>query len=55
MSGLYGAAQYEILSNQRGLAVISAGAQSTAHLVLIGVIVLGNLAFWFTRGRGKSK
>ncbi|MCI0476445.1 MAG: hypothetical protein L0Y55_09380, partial [Anaerolineales bacterium] len=54
-SGLIGAAQYELLSNQRGLAVISAGAQSTAHLVLLGVIVLGNLMYWFARERGKPK
>jgi tetrahydromethanopterin S-methyltransferase subunit D len=55
LSGLVGAAQYEVLSNQRGLAVISAGAQSTAQLVLIGLIVLGNLVYWFSRGRGKAK
>ncbi|MBM3128999.1 MAG: hypothetical protein FJ009_10320 [Chloroflexi bacterium] len=55
MGGLVGAAQYEILSNQRGLAVISVGAQSTAHLVLLGVIALGNLMYWFARGRGKPK
>jgi hypothetical protein len=55
LSGLVGAAQYEVLSNQRGLAVISAGAQSTAQLVLIGLIILGNLVYWFSRGRGKAK
>jgi hypothetical protein len=37
------------------LAVISAGAQSTAQLVLIGLIVLVNLVYWFSRGRGKTK
>jgi len=55
MSGLMGAAQYEILSNQRGLAVISVGAQSTASLVIIALIVLGNLVFLFSRDRGKAK
>ena len=55
LSGPLGAAQYETLSGQRGQAVISAGAQSTAQLVLIGLIVLGNLVYWFSRGRSKAK
>jgi hypothetical protein len=55
LSGSMGAAQYEVLSNQRGLAVISAGAQSTVQLVLIAIVVIGNLVFWFSRGRGKAK
>ena len=55
ISGVVGAAQYEVLSNQRGLAVISAGAQNTALMVLLGVIVVGNLALWVSRGRGKTK
>jgi len=55
LSGLLGAAQYEALSNQRGLAVISVGAQSTAQLVLIGVIIVGNLTYWLSRRRGKTK
>jgi hypothetical protein len=55
MGGLIGAAQYEILSNQRGLAVISVGAQSTANVALIALIVLGNLVYWFTRQRGEAK
>jgi hypothetical protein len=37
------------------LAVISAGAQSTVQLVLIAIVVIGNLVFWFSRGRGKAK
>lgn len=55
MGGLVGAAQYEILSNQRGLAVISVGAQSTANVVLIVLILLGNIVYWLTRERGKAK
>ncbi len=54
-SGFLGAAQYEALSGQRGLAMINAGAQSTAQLVLIGLIIAGNLVYWFSRGRGKAK
>jgi hypothetical protein len=55
MSGLMGAAQYEVLANQRGLAVISVGAQNAANLVFIALIVIGNLVFLFSRGRGKAK
>ncbi|MEW5717049.1 MAG: zinc-ribbon domain-containing protein [Chloroflexota bacterium] len=55
LSGVMGAAQYEALSNQRGLALISAGAQSTAQLVLIGLIIAGNIVYWFSRGRGEAK
>jgi len=55
MSGLMGAAQYEILSNQRGLAVISVGAQSTASVVLIALIIMGNLFWLSSRNRGKTK
>ncbi|MCX7838054.1 MAG: zinc-ribbon domain-containing protein [Anaerolineae bacterium] len=55
MSGLMGAAQYEVLMNQRGLATISVGAQNAANLVFIVLIVIGNLVFLFSRNRGKAK
>ncbi|HEX7617879.1 MAG TPA: hypothetical protein VF480_04075, partial [Verrucomicrobiae bacterium] len=55
MSGLLGAAQYEALSSQPGIAVISVNAQSAAQLVLVLIIVLGNLAFWVSRARGGAK
>lgn len=55
MSGLMGAAQYEVLMNQRGLAVISIGAQNAANVVFIALIVIGNLIFLFSRGKGKTK
>lgn len=55
MSGLMGAAQYEVLMNQRGLAVISIGAQNAANVVFIALIVIGNLIFLFSRGKSKTK
>lgn len=55
MSGLIGAAQYEVLMNQPGLAVISVGAQNAANIVFIALIVIGNLIFLFSRGKGKTK
>ncbi|MDE3088418.1 MAG: zinc-ribbon domain-containing protein [Chloroflexota bacterium] len=54
MSGLMGAAQYEVLSNQPGLAVISVNAQTAAQLALVFVILIGNLVFWISRARGKA-
>lgn len=55
MSGLIGAAQYEILAGQPGLAVISVNAQSAAQLVFVFLIVIGNLVFWIGRARSKAK
>ena len=55
LSGLVGAAQYEILSNQPGLALTSVNAQSAAQVVLIAIIVLGNIVYWISRARGKAK
>ena len=55
LSGLLGAAQYEALSSQPGIAVISVNAQSAAQLVLVFIIVLGNVAFWISRARGGAK
>ena len=54
VSGAVGAAQYEILSNQQGLAVTSVTAQSAAQIVLILAIVAGNIAFWISRARDKD-
>ena len=55
LGGLLGAAQYEVLSNQPGLAVISVNAQTAAQLVLVFVIILGNIVFWISRARGDAK
>ncbi len=55
LSGLLGAAQYEVLSSQPGLAVISVNAQTAAQFVLVFVILLGNVVFWISRARGNAK
>jgi hypothetical protein len=49
VSGLIGAAQYEVLTNQAGLALTSLNAQSVAQLTLVLIIVLGNIVFWISR------
>lgn len=54
MSGLAGAARYEILSNQPGLALTSVNAQTAGVLVLVFIILIGNLVHWTSRARGKA-
>ena len=54
VSGAVGAAQYEILTNQPGLALVSINAQSAAQLMLVFIIVLGNIALLFSRGRKQN-
>jgi len=45
LSGLRGAAEYEKLINAPGIATKLMDAQSLAHLLIITLIVLGNVAF----------
>ncbi len=47
--GLQGAAEYELFSNQPGLSVRIIDAQSFIQLVMAGIIVLGNVIFWYNR------
>lgn len=44
--GLKGAAEYEMLVKKPGKGAASMDAQSVAHLVVIGLIVLGNIGFY---------
>ncbi|MFQ6059208.1 MAG: hypothetical protein ACE5MB_10070 [Anaerolineae bacterium] len=52
ISGLPGAAQYELLINRPASGLASLGAQSAAHLAIILLVLLGSLAYWLG-GRGK--
>ncbi len=55
--GLRGAAEYEILTDQPGIAAAGMDAQSMAHLLLIAFILLGNAAYFIKRsksGTGKG-
>ncbi|UCC80552.1 MAG: hypothetical protein JSW64_04095 [Candidatus Zixiibacteriota bacterium] len=52
VAGLKGAAEYEKLIEKRGRAGRGMDAQSIAHLVMIGFIIIGNIAF-IMRKRGK--
>ncbi len=45
ISGLSGAAEYEVLSEMPGQAVGAMDAQSAGHLFIVGLVVLGNAGF----------
>ncbi len=49
VAGLKGAAEYERLINRKDMASRGMDAQSIAHIVVIGFILIGNLAFFITR------
>lgn len=49
VSGLIGAAQYEVLTGQPGQAVVRVNAQSAAQIVLVLAIVIGNFAWLISR------
>lgn len=52
LPGLIGAGQYEKLVRHRGFGTKAAGAQSATHLLIIGLIVLGNAGYVLTRRIG---
>ena len=51
LAGLRGAAEYELLTNNPGNAIMGMDAQSAAHILVIALIALGNLGYFF----GKRK
>lgn len=55
LTGLRSAAEYEILLEKPGIAVAQMDAQSSAHVVILLLIVLGNAGYFFQkRSSGKS-
>ncbi len=50
--GLRGAAEYEILTNMPGTAAAGMDAQSMAHLLIIGFILLGNASYFIKKSKG---
>lgn len=56
LMGMRGAAEFEILAKMPGSAVAGMDAQSLSHVLIIGFIALGNLAYVFGgRKGGKAK
>ena len=49
LGGLRGAAEYEILSGMPGPSVAKMDAQSLGHVLIIGFIVVGNIAFFLEK------
>jgi hypothetical protein len=54
IAGLKGAAEYEKLIKREGMATRGMDAQSIAHLVVIGFILVGNLAYFGSRSYRKA-
>ncbi len=56
LGGMKGAAEYEILVGKPALAVIGMGIQSLLHLLIIGLILIGNIGyFMMRRAKGRAK
>ncbi len=49
LGGMKGAAEYEILIEQKGAAFKGMDIQSLVHLLIIGLVVVGNVSFFFGR------
>lgn len=54
LGGMKGAAEYERLSENYGLATIGMDSQSVIHLLIVFFIIVGNISYFVTR-KGKSK
>lgn len=51
LGGMRGAAEYEILINEKADAVTGMQAQSLVHLLIIALVILGNIGYFLGRGR----
>ena len=51
LGGLKGAAEYELIRGQRGAGLRGMDAQSSAHLAIILLVVMGNVAAYLKRKR----
>jgi hypothetical protein len=51
--GAAGGAQYELLIRRPGVAVASMDAQAFGHFLIIAFIILGNIAYFVTKRKGK--
>jgi hypothetical protein len=54
MGGMKGGAEYEQLTGMRAKATMSMVSQTAAHIFVVLFIVIGNLAFFMTRGDKKE-
>lgn len=54
IGGLQGASEYEALVQKPGSATLGMPAQSTAHALLIILLIIGNIGFLISRKKGKK-
>ena len=54
LGGMKGAAEYEILLNEKDDAVKGMSAQSLVHLLIIALVILGNLGFFLGSKRRRE-
>ena len=54
IAGLKGAAEYERLNGKRDMASRGMDAQSIGHMVVILFILVGNIAYFVTRGKKQA-
>jgi len=54
LAGMPGAAEYEAMIEEPGIGISGMDAQSIAHLVIVGFIIFGNVAFYLERKRSKK-
>jgi hypothetical protein len=54
LQGLRGAAEYELLSGSAGIAAAGMDAQSLGHLLIIGSILVGNVAYFMSKKQPKN-
>jgi hypothetical protein len=55
MGGMKGGAEYEKLTGYLARATMSMVSQTAAHIFVVLFIVIGNLAYFMTRGKGEKK
>ncbi len=55
ISGIKGAAEYELMIEKPGMGVSIMDAQSMAHLAIVAFIVLGNIGLWVMKRNPASK
>jgi hypothetical protein len=51
IGGMKGSAEYERLVDRRGLATTGMDSQSIAHMLIIGLVLLGNAIYWMEKRR----
>jgi hypothetical protein len=54
LGGMKGAAEYEILLDEKDDAVTGMSAQSLVHLLIIALVILGNMGFFFGSKRKRE-